>query len=50
MLLGELDTLGTIEAGKLADLVAVKGDPLANIEEMRDIDFIMKDGVIYKQK
>ena len=50
ILLNELDNLGTVEAGKFADLVAVKGDPLANIEEMRDIDFIMKDGVIYKQK
>lgn len=50
VLLNELENLGTVEAGKFADLVAVKGDPLANIEEMRDIDFIMKDGVIYKQK
>lgn len=50
ILLNELDNLGTVEAGKLADLVAVKGDPLANIEEMSDIDFVMKDGVIYKQQ
>lgn len=47
-LLGELDKLGTIETGKLADIVAVKGDPLANIEVMQHIDFVMKDGVIVK--
>ncbi len=49
-LLNELDNLGTVEAGKYADLVAVKGNPLENIEEMRDIDFIMKDGLVYKNK
>ncbi|GAB5382147.1 MAG: amidohydrolase family protein [Aliiglaciecola sp.] len=49
-LLNELDRLGTVEAGKLADLVAVKGDPLADITEMQDIDFVMKDGNVYLQK
>ncbi len=42
-------TLGSIEPGKLADLVAVRGDPLADISQMKDIAFVMKDGVVYKQ-
>ncbi|MFT7460609.1 MAG: imidazolonepropionase-like amidohydrolase [Planctomycetota bacterium] len=42
------DKLGSIEAGKLADMVAVKGDPLNDIRLMQDIKFVMKDGVIYK--
>ena len=42
------DQLGTIEAGKLADLVAVKGDPLKDISLMTNISFVMKDGVVYK--
>ena len=42
------DTLGTIEAGKLADLVAVKGDPLENISLLQNINFVMKDGKVYK--
>ncbi|GAA0855072.1 amidohydrolase family protein [Aliiglaciecola litoralis] len=49
-LLNQLDRLGTVEAGKLADMVAVKGDPLTNISEMQDIDFVMKDGKVYIQK
>lgn len=49
-LLGVTDTLGTLEAGKLADIVAVKGDPLTDIQLMQNIQFIMKDGVVYKQQ
>ena len=49
-LLGIEDTLGTIEAGKLADLVAVKGNPIDNIELLEDIQFVMKDGKVYKQQ
>ena len=41
------DVIGTIEAGKFADIVAVDGDPLANISELRDIDFVMKGGEVY---
>lgn len=43
------DTLGSIEAGKIADLIAVKGKPLENISLLKDVSFVMKDGVIYKQ-
>jgi imidazolonepropionase-like amidohydrolase len=43
------DELGTIEAGKLADLVAVQGDPLKDITLMTNISFVMKDGVVYKK-
>jgi len=41
--------LGSIETGKLADLVAVPGDPLADISLLKGISFLMKDGVVYKQ-
>jgi imidazolonepropionase-like amidohydrolase len=40
--------LGTIEAGKLADIVAVPGDPLADILVMEKVEFVMKGGVVYK--
>lgn len=42
------DRLGTIEANKLADIVAVKGNPLENIAAMHDVIFVMKDGMIFK--
>jgi imidazolonepropionase-like amidohydrolase len=41
------DKLGTIEPGKLADIVAVPGNPLDQITLMEKVDFVMKDGVIY---
>lgn len=44
-----LDDLGTIAAGKVADLVAVRGDPFADISVMGSVDFVMKDGIIHKQ-
>ena len=47
-MLGWSDRLGTVEPGKLADLVAVAGDPLANIGELEHVRFVMKEGVVYK--
>lgn len=46
-LLGELDQIGTVEVGKLADLIAVKGDPLADISAMKDVCLVMRDGMRY---
>ncbi len=48
-LLGEKDKLGSIETGKLADIVAVDGDPLKDPLVFGKVVFVMKDGVIYKQ-
>ena len=48
-LLGISDILGTLEEGKLADLVAVQGNPLDDISLMESVSFVMKDGVVYKQ-
>ncbi|MBY5920733.1 metal-dependent hydrolase family protein [Ferrimonas balearica] len=42
------DQLGSVEPGKLADLVAVKGDPLTAIQLMTDVRFVMKDGQVVK--
>ena len=42
------DKVGTIESGKLADIVAVPGNPLDQITVMEKVDFVMKDGVIYR--
>ena len=43
------DRLGTLEAGKLADVIAVEGDPLADITAMRRVVFVMKEGEVFKQ-
>jgi imidazolonepropionase-like amidohydrolase len=40
----------TIEKGKLADLVAMAGDPIQNIALLMDVRFVMKDGVVYKRR
>ena len=48
-LLGMKDQLGSIEVGKLADIVAVDGDPLSDASVFGKIVFVMKDGVTYKQ-
>ena len=47
-MLGIDDRLGTIEEKKLADLVAVKGNPLVEISQMKSVGFVMKEGVVFK--
>ncbi len=42
------DSIGTIEAGKYADIIAVDRSPLEDIAELLDVDFVMKGGKIYK--
>ncbi|MGE0757161.1 MAG: amidohydrolase family protein [Pirellulaceae bacterium] len=42
------DRLGTLEEGKIADVVAVSGDPLADIRAMHAVTFVMKEGVVHK--
>ncbi len=46
-LFGLSDKIGKIEAGKQADIIAVGANPLENIRELEDVDFVMKDGVIF---
>ena len=45
--LGVADRLGSIEAGKLADLYVARGNPLGDIKAARDVQLVIKAGVIY---
>jgi imidazolonepropionase-like amidohydrolase len=47
-LLGHSDEFGSIKPGKFADIIAVTGDPLQNIRLLENVEFVMKDGVVYK--
>lgn len=47
-LLGWEDRVGSISPGKLADIVAVSGDPLEDVTILEDVVFVMKGGVVYK--
>jgi imidazolonepropionase-like amidohydrolase len=47
-LLGWSDRVGSIQAGRYADIVAVDGDPLRDITELERVKFVMKGGVVYK--
>jgi imidazolonepropionase-like amidohydrolase len=50
MLLGRSDEIGSIEAGKLADIIAVVGDPQSDISAMGRVAFVMKGGEIIKNE
>ena len=47
--LGWRDRIGSVEAGKFADVIAVKGDPLKDVTELERVTFVMKGGVVYKR-
>jgi imidazolonepropionase-like amidohydrolase len=49
-LLGHANDLGSIKAGKYADLIAVSGDPLKDISLLERVEFVMKDGKVYKSR
>jgi imidazolonepropionase-like amidohydrolase len=44
-----VDDQGVVEAGKRADIIAMPGDPLADIGNVMKVDFVMKDGVVYRE-
>ncbi len=47
-LLGIQDEVGTLEAGKLADVIATRGDPLEDVSILQDVAFVMKEGEVHK--
>ncbi len=49
-ILGMGDKIGSLEKGKLADIVAVNEEPTKNIKTMEKVTFVMKDGVVYKSE
>jgi imidazolonepropionase-like amidohydrolase len=48
-LLGWRDRVGSVEAGRFADIIAVAGDPLKDVTELERVTFVMKGGVVYKR-
>ena len=50
LLMGWQDRIGSVEAGKFADLVAVSGDPIADITELERVKFVMKGGQTFKNE
>ena len=48
--MGRQQQLGTVEPGKLADIIAVRGNPLERIAELKSVGFVMKEGVVYKSE
>jgi imidazolonepropionase-like amidohydrolase len=47
-LLGRSGELGVVAPGAYADLIAVAGDPLVDVNELKSVGFVMKDGVVFK--
>jgi imidazolonepropionase-like amidohydrolase len=48
-LIGKPEQFGSLRVGKFADIIAVDGDPIADIRQLEHVTFVMKEGVIYKQ-
>jgi imidazolonepropionase-like amidohydrolase len=48
-LIGHSELFGSITPGKSADIIAVNGDPIADIRELEHVRFVMKEGRVYKQ-
>jgi imidazolonepropionase-like amidohydrolase len=48
-LIGDSKDIGSVQAGRYADIVAVSGDPLADVTELERVQFVMKAGKVYKQ-
>lgn len=48
--LGKSDMIGSLEPGKQADLIAVEGDPLADVTVLEAVSFVMKGGMVYKDE
>lgn len=49
VMMGVEDELGTVSAGKKADIIAVKGDVLEYVNLLQNVDFVMKGGIVYKK-
>jgi imidazolonepropionase-like amidohydrolase len=49
-LIGHSEPFGSVTAGKSADIIAVKGDPLVDVRVLERVDFVMKEGVVYKHQ
>jgi imidazolonepropionase-like amidohydrolase len=49
-LIGWSDDIGVLETGKFADLIAVEGDPIADITQLQHVKFVMKGGQVIKNE
>ncbi|WP_146592552.1 amidohydrolase family protein, partial [Puniceibacterium confluentis] len=47
-LIGDAQDIGSVQAGRYADIIAVTGDPLKDVTELERVSFVMKGGVVYK--
>ena len=47
-LLGEYEQFGSLAEGKIADIIAVNGNPVEDITILEEVDFVMKSGSVYK--